>query len=21
MGFKFWLHPGIEECYHELLEK
>ncbi|CAF2515095.1 unnamed protein product [Rotaria sp. Silwood2] len=21
MGFKFWLHPGVEECYHELLEK
>ena len=21
MGFKFWLNPGIEECYHELLEQ
>ena len=21
MGFKFWLAPGMEECYHELLEK
>lgn len=21
MGFKFWLDPGIEQCYHELLEK
>lgn len=21
MGFKFWLDPGAEECYHELLEK
>ncbi|CAF1504396.1 unnamed protein product, partial [Adineta ricciae] len=21
IGFKFWLEPGIQECYHELLEK
>ena len=21
MSFKFWLIPGQEECYHELLEK
>jgi hypothetical protein len=21
MGFKLWLNPGTEECYHELLEK
>jgi hypothetical protein len=21
MGFKFWLQSGVEECYHELLEK
>lgn len=21
MGFKFWLEAGIEECFHELLEK
>jgi hypothetical protein len=20
MRFKFWLQPGTEECYHELLE-
>ena len=20
MRFKFWLHPGSEECYHELLD-
>ena len=20
MRFKFWLQPGIEECYHELLD-
>ena len=21
MGFKFWLDPNMDECYHELLEK
>jgi hypothetical protein len=21
MRFKFWLNPGLEECYHQLLEK
>lgn len=21
MGFKIWLSPGIEECYHEVIEK
>ncbi|CAF3523391.1 unnamed protein product [Rotaria socialis] len=21
MGFKFWLDPNLEECYHELLEE
>jgi len=21
LGFKFWLDPGAEECYYELLEK
>ncbi len=21
IGFKFWLNPGVKECYHELLEK
>ncbi|UJR07848.1 hypothetical protein I4U23_012131 [Adineta vaga] len=21
MGFKFWLEPGVQECYHELVEK
>lgn len=20
MRFKFWLHPGTEECYHELID-
>jgi hypothetical protein len=21
IGFKFWLDPGVEECYHESVEK